>query len=194
MAQPNYQGANHGALGKILAAGAGVVVIAAAITIAYLSRNPDVLGPRTAPNKDTATVEGGTRGALPAGIIQVPEPRTDQSGKNVAQAQDLAIPIEAIETAGTDNVFRHFEIRAEGNKYVPSKIVVREGDIVDIKFTAADREYNFFLSDFGIYATVAQGQTKTIQFQASVYGTYAFSCKDVCDGFKMMGTLVVAKR
>ncbi|MBI1960731.1 MAG: cupredoxin domain-containing protein [Candidatus Liptonbacteria bacterium] len=194
MATVNQQGMPQTTLIKIVGAGAGVIVIAIALAIYGYSSRTGGPGAGGAPDGDRATVEGGTRGALPVGIIQVPEPRTDQSGKNVAQAQDLAIPVEAIETPGTENIFRHFEIRGEGNQYSPSKIVVREGDIVDIKFTAVDRVYNFFLPDFGVYATITQGQTKTIQFQASPYGTYAFSCKDVCNGFKMMGTLVVAKR
>jgi plastocyanin domain-containing protein len=56
-----------------------------------------------------------------------------------------------------------------------------------------DRNYTFFLPDFGIYQLVQQGQSKTIQFQAYPYGTYAFSCKDVCQGFQMLGTIVVVE-
>ena len=140
----------------------------------------------------TVTVEGGTRGVLPSGSIDIPEP-IEEGGEQVTQRGDEAVPITTISTPETDNTFRHFELKGEGNKYSPSKITVREGDIVDIGFTAVDRAYTFFIPDFGIYQLVEKGEKRTIQFQAYPYGTYAFSCKDVCDGFSMLGTLVVVR-
>jgi plastocyanin len=130
------------------------------------------------------TVEGGTR-VVSDEVIKTPEVGASTTPK------DVAVPTNVLETG--PSAFRQFEMKGERGKYVPSTLVVNEGDVIDINFTAVDAKYNVFFPDFGVYRTIEKGASIKIQFQGYPFGKYGFYCKDIC-GKEVTGTLIVNKK
>lgn len=130
------------------------------------------------------TVEGGTR-VVADETIKTPEVGASSTPK------DIAVPTNVLETG--PSAFRQFEMKGEGGKYTPSTLVVNEGDVIDINFTAVDAKYNVFFPDFGVYRTIEKGASMKIQFQGYPFGKYGFYCKDIC-GKEVTGTLIVNKK
>jgi len=130
------------------------------------------------------TVEGGTR------IVSDETIKTPEVGASTTP-KDVAVPTNVLETG--PSAFRQFEMKGEGGKYVPSTLVVNEGDVIDINFTAVDAKYNVFFPDFGVYRTIEKGASMKIQFQGYPFGKYGFYCKDIC-GKEVTGTLIVNKK
>ncbi|MFA6364946.1 MAG: hypothetical protein WCW78_00900 [Candidatus Paceibacterota bacterium] len=130
------------------------------------------------------TVEGGTRTAVE---MNIPTPG---SGAASPSLKDVAIPTEVIPTGGLG--FRKFIIRGEGNKFIPSTIVVNELDIIDLTFEAVDTNYNLYFPDFAVLINAGKGSSGKAQFQATQYGQYQFTCMDC--GNEMKGTLIINKK
>ncbi|MDO8557490.1 MAG: cupredoxin domain-containing protein [Candidatus Jorgensenbacteria bacterium] len=130
------------------------------------------------------SVQGGTREKLSIDI-ETPDGAT-------STPTGVAVPI-SVNKQGS-YAFRVFEIQGNNNKYVPSVIVVNEGDTVDLRIKAIDNAYDFFLPDTGSYRKVLKGETGRLQFSAASYGQYEFFCRDSCVGRdKVGGTLIVNK-
>ena len=106
--------------------------------------------------------------------------------------KDVAVPTMVVATGPA--AFRHFDITASGDAYSPSTIVVNEGDVVDLNFTAADKNYDMFFPDFGVYKAAQKGQTVKLQFQGYPFGQYAFRCSESCGSTKVEGRLIVNKK
>lgn len=155
-------------------AGAGGVVV----------KGEDAFRPENA--KALETVEGGTREKVEVSIAT--------PGQNdTAAPKDVAVPTTVVDTGNSS--FRHFDISASGNKYSPSTIVVNEGDVIDLNFTAGDKNYDIFFPDFGVYKAATKGQTVKLQFQGYPFGSYTFKCSESCGGgVKMEGKLIVNKK
>jgi len=139
------------------------------------------------------SVEGGTREAL-AGAIATPE--VAGVNGNGAEMDPDALPIEgevaipeSVQKVGTQ-ARRVFSLAGEGDKFTPANIIVNEGDIVVIKVTARDKDYDIFFPDFGIYRFIGEGETQQISFQAYPFGDYRFFCENECAG-RPAGRLVV---
>lgn len=133
--------------------------------------------------KALPTVEGGTRETIEQ---KIETPGVGAEVKN----PDIAVPISAVQTGPSS--LRNFNLSVQDNKYIPSTIVVNEGDVIDISLTAVDADYDFFLPDFGIYKKVNKGETGKLQFQAYPFGKYVFYCKNCAKEVK--GTLIVNSR
>ncbi|MEK7543034.1 MAG: cupredoxin domain-containing protein, partial [Patescibacteria group bacterium] len=114
------------------------------------------------------SVQGGTREKLSINI-KTPEDATSTPA-------GVAVPA-SVDKQGS-YVVRVFEIQGNNNKYVPSTIIVNEGDTVDIRLKAVDNAYDFFLPDFGSYKRVSKGEMGRLQFDAVSYGKYEFFCRD----------------
>ncbi|MEK7651036.1 MAG: cupredoxin domain-containing protein [Patescibacteria group bacterium] len=146
-------------------------------------KGQDSMRPENA--KALQTVQGGTREVVQTKIATPGEGATS-AGKGVA------VPTTVVQTGPA--AFRHFDISASGNDYSPNIIVVNEGDVIDLNFTAVDKGYDIFFSDFGIYKAAAKGELVKLQFQGNPYGEYKFYCKDSCGGAKVEGKLIVNKK
>lgn len=72
------------------------------------------------------------------------------------------------------------EMKGENNAFEPPSLIVKEGDVVDIRLSAMDRDYEIYLPQLGIYKLVAKGSKSEIQFQAYPAGEHVFSCKANC--------------
>lgn len=132
------------------------------------------------------TVEGGTRREVSDDI------ETPEAGDKVGN-EEVAVPVttyKASEKAEASK--RIFDIRAEGDRFSPSVVVVNEGDVVNINIEARDKSYNVFFPEFGVYKELPKGKRVELEFQTSDYGEYEFFCHE-CEN-EMKGKLIVNKR
>ena len=70
--------------------------------------------------------------------------------------------------------------------------MVNELDLLIIRLTAVDADYNLSFPDFGVNKNVSQGETVKFQIQAGRFGEYQFFCT-VCVP-EVVGTLIVNKK
>lgn len=169
-----------------------IVISLAAVAILALGvwwlnpKSPGEPGDRT-----TALVESGgtTVGEVPKNVV-IPEKESENLPENLAKP-------EVVTPAGpnTTSNFRSFVIKAEGNKYIPDTVIVRERDTIHIEMTAVDRNYDFTQPDYGFKAKISKGKTGIIEFQALRVGRFAFFCES-CGGPGKgpVGTLIVAEK
>lgn len=129
-----------------------------------------------------------TRKEAPANVA-IPEPGS------TGQKTDVAVPKSSIPAAPglEDKKLRTFEITAINGKYVPSTIIVNVGDTVHIDFKAEDNTYDIVFPDYGLYQQAKQGETRIVEFGATIDGQFSFYCEKSCPKGKMTGTLIVAK-
>lgn len=74
-----------------------------------------------------------------------------------------------------------FEIKAEGNKFIPSQVIVRYNDIVDIDVEAIDKDYDLILEGYSMRQSIRQGERSKLSFQANQEGRFKFYCNS-CGG------------
>lgn len=165
----------------------GVVVILAALVIRQQFRPTkitpmipaleDVSAPT--PRSSLEPNDGDIfRSEVPAGII-VPGP-----GEILSPAQQKAIAVpDTVSPAapGAVSSFRSFSISGDGGEFIPKKVIVRLGDIVNINFTAVDGDYDIVFPSYNMSQLAQQGQTKILQFQAISEGAFLYYCSS-CGG------------
>ena len=85
-----------------------------------------------------------------------------------------------------------YDMKADKNGFTPSNIAVKNGDLVQIKLTSMDGDYDFSMPYTGMYIFVKKGETRDISFQTTGAGTFLFECRDYCPaGGKIQGEFVV---
>lgn len=129
------------------------------------------------------TVQGGTRETIKEGVA------TPEAGET-AGSEDVAVPV-GVTPVGSAAI-RTFELTGEGARITPSTVIVNENDIITIRLSAVDADYDLSFPDFGVYKKVSQGDTAKIQFQGRPYGEYQFSC-NLCSG-SFEGKLIVNQK
>lgn len=123
----------------------------------------------------------------------------DESGERsvftseVPQGIEPTTPaIEAPAAPDSDVKFGIFNMTVGRNGYEPSIITVKQGNLVQIRLTALDGDYDFSMPYKGLYQFVKEGETRQISFGVKTSGTFAFECRDFCpDGKKITGELIV---
>ena len=90
---------------------------------------------------------------------------------------------------------RTIHVVAERFTFSPSRIVVKEGSVVELILTSEDTGHGFHLSAANVNAAIPQmgkGELK-VRFVASKKGKYSFDCSRACGaGHNLMrGELVV---
>ena len=87
---------------------------------------------------------------------------------------------------------RTFEIKISKDGYSPNNLTVNFGDIVNIKITSVDGDYDFSLPWINSYLIVKRGETKTATFGVTDAGTWNFSCRNYCPPGKIIkGAIIV---
>jgi heme/copper-type cytochrome/quinol oxidase subunit 2 len=71
---------------------------------------------------------------------------------------------------------RQFSISAHEFTFTPSRIDVRQNDIVRITFTASDMAHAFAIDHYRIAKRAAAGRTVVFEFRADQAGTFPFYC------------------
>ncbi|OGG42517.1 hypothetical protein A3A21_02315 [Candidatus Jorgensenbacteria bacterium RIFCSPLOWO2_01_FULL_45_25b] len=86
-----------------------------------------------------------------------------------------------------------FDLMMSKDGYAPNQLAVKQGDIVQIRLTAVDGDYDFSIPYNGIYKLIKKGETSMVSFKAADAGVLGFECKDKCpSGEKGKGKLIVA--
>lgn len=147
------------------------VGVFAAILLASLVRGPGG-GDRLAIEKETEQALS-TREDLPENAILVPETDSEGVPKNVARPRQVS--------SAPGFTLRQFSLRIENGRFLPDTVIVNVGDSVDLSVTAVDGDYDFTQPDFGFRAEIRKGETRNIQFGATVAGQFRFYCAS-CGG------------
>lgn len=82
----------------------------------------------------------------------------------------------------------------ESGGFQPSRIEVRQGDLVRLRLTSYDVTHSFQLLDFGIdTGPIFPGTSKVVEFKADRAGTFPFQCNVRCSPLhrNMVGQLIV---
>ncbi|MEK7626669.1 MAG: cupredoxin domain-containing protein [Patescibacteria group bacterium] len=118
---------------------------------------------------------------------------TSEIPKNVEPTKpSLDIPITSQSAGGNVSNYKVFSVNATASGYVPSEIVAKKGDVVEINLSASGGSYDLFSQSAGFYVSAASGKTGKITFTPSDSGTYSFSCRDMCPAGKIIsGQLIV---
>lgn len=109
--------------------------------------------------------------------------------------EEIAVPaVVAPAAPGVSAKFRSFNIKAEGGKFIPSKIIVNIDDTVHVNFSAIDKDYDIVFSGYNMRQTAKKGQTKVLEFQALQSGNFVYYC-DICGGSssKTKGELIIVE-
>lgn len=127
--------------------------------------------------------------SLSRGLITaaVPEP-------NEKTVDGIAVPQAVLGIApGVSYQVRTFTVNAKNGSLSPDKIIVYEGDIVQINFSTVDDSYEFSIPSLGIRQKAQEGETRIIEFQAVSAGSFPFLCAN-CDDGETKGFLYVKPR
>lgn len=98
---------------------------------------------------------------------------------------------ETVADKGTGAKLGTFEIRISSGGYTPNELTVKKGDVVQIRVSAVDADYDFTIPYIGIYQFIEKGDAKTVSFRATDVGTLAFTCRDNCPRSGKEGKLIV---
>lgn len=147
-----------------------LIIAAVAIIIILLLAARFAYRPREAPPAETLPETLSTRTEAPEGIV-VPEEDSTNTPENVAIPDTVTAAAPQVEAK-----FRSFNLRVEGDKFIPDTVVVNVGDTVHINISAADKDYDFFQPDYGFAGVLPKGQTKVLEFQATSEGKYTLYC------------------
>jgi heme/copper-type cytochrome/quinol oxidase subunit 2 len=172
-----------------------VVVVAVAVVAWYQYAQRSVPSVGAAPTavgsgaSATSTATSSTRTGVSVGVT-VPDKGASSTAVNVA------IPVVQGPGDPAGNVsYRSFNINIQGGAYVPSTVIVKQGDTVNLALTAVDAAYGFTQPDYGFNVVIPKGKTQTIQFQASASGNFTFYCAS-CGGPSKgpVGHIIVAPK
>lgn len=148
-----------------------VLVVVAAATIFLLSqKQPSGQSAATSPLGAPVT-----RTEAPKNIA-VPDMHTQNVPQNVAAPTTIS-PAGPNTTAN----FRSFAIRVEHDAFSPNTVIVKQGDVTHISFTAIDKNYDFAQPDYGLSSPLPSGREKIIEFGAGLSGKFTFYCTS-CGG------------
>jgi len=165
----------------------GLVLIIALIFLIWRDNAQNKIAPLETENKviDQNNILSSENGefdsfktAVPANI-KVPEVNEIIPA---AQKEEIAVPSNVVAAApGVESKIRNFEIQAENNKFTPSTIIVNQGDTVNIRFSAIDKDYDIVFPSYNMRQSAKKGQLKILAFQALETGSFTYYC-EICGG------------
>ncbi len=121
--------------------------------------------------------------------------KVPSAGESISN-HDISSPVAvAPSTTNPGEVVRTFNVRAFNNNYDHNTIIVNDGDLVKINFTAVDDAYDLTIPVLKLQVSAKKGETKLLEFKATPAGKYLFYC-DLCGGINssMHGYLIIAAK
>jgi heme/copper-type cytochrome/quinol oxidase subunit 2 len=120
--------------------------------------------------------------------IPVPEP-----GQKFQEG--IAVPKESIGSAPeVESKLRIFEVKGENGVIFPVNFRAYQNDIINIKLTAVDQDYDFSLEGYNLQVKAKKGEIKTIEFQALNLGVYNFYCSLCSTKEKPAGKIIIVPK
>jgi heme/copper-type cytochrome/quinol oxidase subunit 2 len=102
--------------------------------------------------------------------IPVPEPGQKAD-------QNVAVPSQSVPAnPNTESKLRVFQLKGERGQLSPNDFRAYQNDILHIRITAVDKDYDFKLESYNVSTLAKKGETKIIEFQAVNPGVYNFYC------------------
>ncbi len=133
---------------------------------------------KSANNSQNETPPSTTRIPLDASVNNIIVP--NQDSKNLPA--NVARPENVVPAApGSDSKLRIFEIKIDKNKFIPDTVIVNSGDVLNLQFSAIDKNYDISQPDFGFSKSIKKGGSGLISLQASASGKFKFFCPS-CGG------------
>lgn len=143
-------------------------------------------------------------------VVEMPQEQKDQFREEVPvdivvpgvdtelseeEKKEIALPTVVVPAApGVESKFRDFNISAENDVFVPSKIIANVGDTVHVDFTAVDKDYDIVFPSYNMMQKASMGQTKILEFQALQEGSFTYYCSS-CGGPESgpKGTFIIVR-
>ncbi len=107
----------------------------------------------------------------------------------------IAIPEIVVSASDhNDSQRRLFEIDLNNNVFVPRNVIVRKNDLVRIKYTAIDKDYDIVVPDYRLSLDIKQNTDRTLSFQAVKSGVFPYYCV-TCGGLESsaQGSIIVSE-
>jgi heme/copper-type cytochrome/quinol oxidase subunit 2 len=109
--------------------------------------------------------------------------------------EGVAVPKESVKSSPVaESKLRIFEVKGENGTIFPVNFRAYQNDIINIKLTAVDQDYDFFLEGYNLQVKAKKGETKTIEFQALNLGVYNFYCSLCSTKEKPAGKIIIVPR
>jgi len=153
---------------KYMIFGAVALVLIAAVLVIVLTggkSEPEVPGGGDVPPVD----QSGTYKPVDANTV-VPDANSEvDSG--------VAKPTE-VKAVGAGGIVdqRNFQVVVKNDSVSPQKVIVYVGNLVNVAFTSADKQYDFVQPENGMSWTVSKEKPITLTFQSPNPGQFAFYC------------------
>lgn len=94
----------------------------------------------------------------------------------------IAIPEVVVSASDyNDSQRRGFEIDLNNNTFTPKNVIARKNDLVRIKLSAIDKDYDVVVPDYRLSLDIKQNTTRTLSFQAVKGGIFPYFCPS-CGG------------
>jgi heme/copper-type cytochrome/quinol oxidase subunit 2 len=109
--------------------------------------------------------------------------------------EGVAVPKESVSSApGKESKLRIFEVKGENGTIFPVNFRAYQNDVINIRFTAVDQDYDFSIEGYNLQVKAKKGETKTIEFQTLNLGVYNFYCSLCSTKEKPAGKIIVVPK
>jgi len=100
--------------------------------------------------------------------------------------EGVAVPL-SVSDYGISGKLRYYEATIEGGKFTPNTFSCYVGDLLKIKFTAADNDYDVVIPDMNMgFPLIEKGTSQTLEGYMLDPGKYTFYCQK-CGGLDSEG-------
>lgn len=126
--------------------------------------------------------------------VKITVPDTDTILRE-EEKEIIAIPEVVVSASDyNDSQRRGFEISLNNNTFTPKNVIVRKNDLVRIKLSAIDKDYDVVVPDYSLSLDIKQNTTRTLSFQAVKAGVFPYYCPS-CGGLdsSAQGLIIISE-
>jgi heme/copper-type cytochrome/quinol oxidase subunit 2 len=84
-----------------------------------------------------------------------------------------------------------YDIDMSKDGFSPSSVAVKRGNLVKLRVTAVDGDYDFVIPYLEMSVSIKKGETRQVSFQADAEGTFLFECSTACPSNKKISGMLV---
>ncbi len=166
---------------------AGLFVIIALLSFYYYLAKTSKPSPQIS---STSTLPGFPPGFTVEDLKQIKVPE-----KGEKTQEGVAVPLETVSSAPqSSSKIRIFEMKGEKDQLLPQSFIAYQDDILNIKLTAVDKDYDLRIEGYNLEIKAKKGETKTIEFQAVNLGKYNFYCSLCSTKEKPAGSVIIVPK
>ena len=142
-------------------------------------------------------LSSGNKTSEPIGVTteSPPSPSAVSKTYKAEVPKDAVLSTPVRETPAAPNVEEKlgiYEIRITKNGFDPLTLTVKKGNLVQLRITAVDADYDWSMPYSGLYKTIKKGETGDVgPWGATLAGTFIFECRNLCPLENTTGSLIV---